>query len=92
MNRRDALQMMAAAAAGISPLAHAQTSKPAMPSAAAMLSRKIPSSGELLPVIGLGTWQTFDVSADAAIVGIRRKENVQKMNILRPTFFSCNAE
>lgn len=26
-----------------------------------MLMRKIPSSGELLPVIGLGTWQTFDV-------------------------------
>lgn len=28
-----------------------------------MLSKKIPSSGELLPVIGLGTWQTFDVGA-----------------------------
>jgi diketogulonate reductase-like aldo/keto reductase len=26
-----------------------------------MLHRKIPSTGELLPVIGLGTWQTFDV-------------------------------
>ena len=26
-----------------------------------MLSRAIPSSGEKLPVIGLGTWQTFDV-------------------------------
>lgn len=29
-------------------------------------TRPIPSSGELLPVIGLGTWQTFDVGADAA--------------------------
>ncbi|MES2628788.1 MAG: aldo/keto reductase [Bacteroidota bacterium] len=28
-----------------------------------MLKRMIPSSGELLPVVGLGTWQTFDVSA-----------------------------
>lgn len=27
-----------------------------------MLKRLIPSSGEKLPVIGLGTWQTFDVS------------------------------
>ncbi len=27
-----------------------------------IIKRKIPSSGELLPVIGLGTWQTFDVS------------------------------
>jgi diketogulonate reductase-like aldo/keto reductase len=30
-----------------------------------MHSRKIPSSGEELPVIGLGTWQSFDVGADA---------------------------
>lgn len=29
-------------------------------------TRPIPSSGEALPVIGLGTWQTFDVGADAA--------------------------
>jgi aryl-alcohol dehydrogenase-like predicted oxidoreductase len=31
-----------------------------MPSAE-MMTRPIPSSGERLPVIGLGTWQTFDV-------------------------------
>ena len=31
-----------------------------------MITRPIPSSGETLPVIGLGTWQTFDVGADAA--------------------------
>ena len=29
-----------------------------------ILNRTIPSSGESLPVIGLGTWQTFDVSRD----------------------------
>lgn len=28
-----------------------------------ILSRPIPSSGETLPVVGLGTWQTFDVGA-----------------------------
>jgi diketogulonate reductase-like aldo/keto reductase len=28
-----------------------------------MLTRAIPPTGELLPVIGLGTWQTFDVGA-----------------------------
>ena len=33
---------------------------------AAMHERAIPSSGEKLPVIGIGTWQTFDVGADAA--------------------------
>lgn len=31
-----------------------------------MLTRTIPSSGEELPVIGLGTWQTFDVGSSAA--------------------------
>src|SRR5436305_15272279 len=30
-----------------------------------MHHRPIPSSGELLPVIGLGTWQTFDVAGAA---------------------------
>jgi diketogulonate reductase-like aldo/keto reductase len=34
-----------------------------------MLTRTIPSSGESLPVIGLGTWQAFDVGADAASRG-----------------------
>jgi diketogulonate reductase-like aldo/keto reductase len=31
-----------------------------------MLQRAIPSTGEKLPVIGLGTWQTFDVGPSAA--------------------------
>lgn len=31
-----------------------------------MRTRPIPSSGEPLPVIGIGTWQTFDVGSDAA--------------------------
>ena len=30
-----------------------------------MLKRPVPSSGEPLPVVGVGTWQTFDVGADA---------------------------
>jgi len=30
------------------------------------LSRTIPSSGETIPVLGLGTWQTFDVGRGAA--------------------------
>lgn len=32
----------------------------------AILARTIPSTGEGLPAIGLGTWQTFDVGAAAA--------------------------
>lgn len=33
---------------------------------AAILARAIPSSGEMLPAIGLGTWRTFDVGASAS--------------------------
>ncbi len=32
----------------------------------AMITRPIPATGEAMPVIGLGTWQTFDVGSDAA--------------------------
>jgi diketogulonate reductase-like aldo/keto reductase len=34
-----------------------------------MLTRGIPSTGEELPVLGLGTWQTFDVDPAAAARG-----------------------
>jgi len=38
----------------------------------ALLTRPIPSTGEALPAIGLGTWQTFDVapSARAGLEGV----------------------
>ena len=32
----------------------------------ALMTRPVPQSGEALPLIGAGTWQTFDVGADAA--------------------------
>ena len=32
-----------------------------------MLTRPIPATGEAVPVVGLGTWQTFDVGADPAV-------------------------
>ena len=35
-------------------------------SAPVMISREIPSSGEPLPVIGVGTWQTFDIERGSA--------------------------
>jgi diketogulonate reductase-like aldo/keto reductase len=54
--RRRAL--LAALAAG----AAARPGLAAMP----IVSRKIPSTGEALPVIGLGTWQAFDVRGDTA--------------------------
>ena len=43
--------------------AHSATGMEAKP---APLTRAIPRSGERLPVVGLGTWQTFDVGPGAA--------------------------
>ena len=63
MDRRNALQALAVAA-GISQMPI--QAQGALTSAAKIGSRKIPSTGELLPIIGLGTWQTFDVGTVAA--------------------------
>ncbi len=38
---------------------------PEAPAAQPLLQRPIPRSGEMLPVVGLGTWQTFDVGPNA---------------------------
>jgi aryl-alcohol dehydrogenase-like predicted oxidoreductase len=60
VTRRDMLKLgagLGAAALGIAP-AHAQA-KP-------VLARKIPRSGEMLPVVGLGTAIVFDIGSDAA--------------------------
>lgn len=65
MNRRDALRMIAAGISGISSgAAYAQSA--AFSGTTPMTARKIPSTGEMLPVIGLGTWQTFDVGPSTA--------------------------
>src|SRR6266516_4336262 len=42
-----------------------------------MLARAIPSSGEKLPVIGLGTWRAFDVDLTADVR--RQLEDVLSM-------------
>lgn len=54
MDRRQALGFLAAGFAAATLPAHGQ-------SAAAGALRKIPASGEAIPVVGLGTWLTFDV-------------------------------
>src|SRR4029077_6232961 len=60
MTRRKATRLIGVGAAGLClpvPTSRAQ----AKAESSAMLTRSIPSSGEKLPVIGLGTWQAFDV-------------------------------
>ncbi|WP_291981534.1 aldo/keto reductase [Luteitalea sp.] len=61
LSRAAFLRLLPAAlgAAGIVPVATAQRASP-------MLTRRLPSSGQELPVIGLGTWRGFDVGADPA--------------------------
>ena len=55
ITRRALLGLMAAAAA-----------RPTGGEASSTLERAIPSSGERIPAVGLGTWRTFDVGASKA--------------------------
>jgi diketogulonate reductase-like aldo/keto reductase len=57
MTRREAGKIIGGTAAGLAlPISTRAASE-----SSAMLTRSIPSSSEKLPVIGLGTWRTFDV-------------------------------
>jgi len=60
MTRREAAKLIGSAGVGLLLPAGAACAASANESVG-MLARPIPSSGEKLPVIGLGTWQTFDV-------------------------------
>ena len=51
-----------------------QTAPSAAEKTNAMLTRPIARSGERLPVIGLGTWQTFDVGPGAPQRAMTRAE------------------
>ncbi|MFZ3321512.1 MAG: aldo/keto reductase [Usitatibacter sp.] len=63
MNRRDAIRQIGLAAAAVA--TGAARGAPAV-TEESMLFRPIPSTRELLPVIGIGTWQTFDLGSSAA--------------------------
>ena len=60
ITRREAARLIGGTTAGLLlPIGASRGQGPS--ESATMLTRAIPSSGEKLPVIGLGTWQTFDV-------------------------------
>lgn len=66
--RRAALRRIAVGIAGglgVGRIARAGRAAALAPSRPETLTREIPSTGEALPVLGLGTWQTFDVDAAA---------------------------
>src|ERR1043166_10166573 len=57
MKRREAMTLIGGTTAGLLlPISARSASE-----SSTMLMRSIPSSGEKLPVIGLGTWSVFDV-------------------------------
>ena len=62
-SRRETLK--AAVALGLAPA-------PLFAESTNMLTRPIPASGESLPVIGLGTWQVFDVAGSAEELALRQ--------------------
>src|SRR6266581_8562839 len=62
MKRREAVKLIGGTTAGLLlPISTRAASE-----SSAMLMRAIPSSGEKLPVIGLGTWSVFDVDLTPA--------------------------
>ncbi|PWL38730.1 aldo/keto reductase [Flagellimonas aquimarina] len=61
-NRREALKISLLAGIGLSFQSFANHLK----TNDKILTRTIPSTGEVLPAIGLGTWQTFDVGNSSA--------------------------
>jgi diketogulonate reductase-like aldo/keto reductase len=67
MRRSDFLKLAGAAAAIVAPTGiQAQTPLPSPSNGGRMDKRKISSTGEMLPVVGCGTWQTFDIGSAPA--------------------------
>ena len=69
--RRQALRLLAGA-----PLLMSAMTRAAEKAPTSGLQRPIPRSGELLPAVGLGTWQTFDI-------GPRAPEHAELKEVLR---------
>ena len=62
MKRREAVKLIGGTTAGLLlPISTRAASESSM-----MITRSVPSSGEKLPVIGLGTWSVFDVDLTPA--------------------------
>src|SRR5215212_6296502 len=62
MDRREALRVLAVGGASIV----MPDSLPPLSQSTSPVTRAIPSSGERIPVVGLGSWITFNVGDDPA--------------------------
>ncbi|MDH4393335.1 MAG: hypothetical protein QE285_18165 [Aquabacterium sp.] len=71
-SRRDAIGLLAW------PGGLLATAGPSQAQAAALLTKPIPRAGEVLPVVGLGSWITFNVGTDRA----GRDAGVQVVQVL----------
>jgi diketogulonate reductase-like aldo/keto reductase len=78
ISRRAFLRIAAGVALGAHYIANAGSADAQTPSVQPIHKRPIPLSGEGLPVVGCGTWRTFDVSDDAA----RRHELADVLQVL----------
>ena len=65
MNRRNLIKYSTAAACGIA-LPISLHKRPAAKEG--LIKKKIPSSGDMMPVIGLGSWITFNVGNDPVLL------------------------
>ena len=67
ISRREAARLLSLSAAGLLLSRTALAAEQKQPATnLTLLQRAVPSSGEKLPVIGLGTWQVFDVGPGTA--------------------------
>ncbi|MFN0177161.1 MAG: aldo/keto reductase [Gemmatimonadales bacterium] len=74
MDRRDFLHLSAAATLAGLP-------RPGGQDTAMLATAPIPSTGERIPRIGLGTWQTFDVAPGAANAAARRRDLTETLRV-----------
>ncbi len=70
-------------------IAYADVKPATLPHNPIMLKRKIPSTGELLPVVGIGTWLQFDVQENAT----EKSELIKVLNTMQEkggTMIDCS--